>query len=56
MKARCRISGKFVAVKTFFDVKGDDAKIKMVIEEGRLLQRLKHTNIVECLDVFEPTE
>lgn len=33
MKAQCRTTGKFVAVKTFFD-SSDDAVIKRALEEG----------------------
>ena len=55
MKARCNGSGKFVAVKKFDCCKTEDPKIEAALEEGKMHQRLKHKNIVEYLDVFEPT-
>ena len=54
-KARCRLSGRFVAVKKFLN-KSTKIEIENALKEGYLLQKLKHRNIVKCLEVFKPTQ
>ncbi|KPI84550.1 putative mitogen-activated protein kinase [Leptomonas seymouri] len=52
MKARSRTTGKLVAIKRFKQTDEDDHVRKTSTREVRMLQQLKHPNVVRLEDVF----
>lgn len=52
MKARHRATGKLVAIKRFKQTDEDDHVRKTSTREVRMLQQLKHPNVVRLEDVF----
>jgi cyclin-dependent kinase-like len=52
MKARHRTTGKLVAIKRFKQADEDDHVRKTSTREVRMLQQLKHPNVVRLEDVF----
>uniref|UniRef100_A0A914GQH1 cyclin-dependent kinase n=1 Tax=Globodera rostochiensis TaxID=31243 RepID=A0A914GQH1_GLORO len=52
-KCRNRETGELVAIKKFFETEDDPAIRKIALREIRMLRQLKHTNLVNLIEVFK---